>query len=271
MLGQRIEKINGHKLEDILKKVSKLSSKENNEVLLKDNAENILSNRILRYYGFSNNASLKITTEKGTRDVDVKDDKVKKLKPLDWKEEDIQDPSFTGNDIYRFRILNNALLFQYNKCTNEGHTEKELKVFKKKLLEKATTVQSVVVDLRQNRGGDTNVMNDLFEELPENKNIYVATGRNTFSSAIHHLLYLKGKKRAILIGENAGQKPNRFGDSKELVLPNSQLRVVCSFKYFELLPGQDIDVIKPDIKIPVTIDNYINNTDPLNTWIKENL
>jgi len=271
MLGQRVEKINEYKLENILKKVSILSSKENNECLLKDNAENILSNRILRYYGFSNNSLVKITTEKGTRNVAVKDDKIKMLNPLDWKDEDIKDPTFTGNDIYRFRILGNTLLFQYNKCTNEGKTEKELQKFKKELLNKAKSIQSIVVDLRQNRGGSTNIMDDLFKQLPKSKRIYVAIGRNTFSSAMHHLLYLKNKKGAILIGENAGQKPNRFGDNKSFILPNSQLKVACSFKYFELLPGKDIDVIEPDIKIPVKIDNYINNIDPLNVWIKANL
>ncbi|MGI6484498.1 MAG: S41 family peptidase [Candidatus Dojkabacteria bacterium] len=272
MLGQRIEKINGYKLKDILEKVSRLSSKENKELLLKENAADIISNRVLRYYGFSNDSLVKITTEKGTRDVDTKDDSaIRTLNPFDWRKEDTKDPTFIGNEIYRFRILGNTLLFQYNECTNEGKTKEELKEFKKQLLEKVKSVKSIVVDLRQNGGGDTDIMEDLFNKLPENKNIYVAIGRNTYSSAIHHLLYLKNKKGAILIGENAGQKPSRFGDSKEFVLPHSQLKVTCSFRYFELLPGKDIDVIEPDIKIPVKIDNYINNIDPLNEWIKENM
>ena len=132
-------------------------------------------------------------------------------------------------------------------------------------------VNTIIVDLRQNSGGNTSVMEDLFKRLPNDKKIYVAMGRKTFSSAIHHLLYLKINKNAVSIGENAGQKPNRFGDHKVIELPNSHIRVNCSFKYFELLPGQDIDVIEPDIRIPITIEDYKDENDPLNQWIGENL
>jgi hypothetical protein len=190
---------------------------------------------------------------------------------LRWKTTEINDPTFVGNNLYCFRIVGNTLLFQYNECTNRNHSKEELAEFKKRLLEATDSVTSLVVDLRENNGGNTDVMKDLFEAFPENKSVYVAMGRNTFSSAIHHLLYLKKNRNAILIGENAGQKPNRFGDYKGIVLPNSKLRVSCSYKYFELLPGQDLDVIEPDIKIPVTIEDYINNTDPLNQWITDNL
>jgi hypothetical protein len=96
-------------------------------------------------------------------------------------------------------------------------------------------------------------------------------GRDTFSPAINHLLYLRNNRDAVLIGENAGQRPNRFGDHKEIVLPNSQIKVSCSYKYFELLPGQDIDVIEPNIEIPITIEDYRSKTDPLNQWIIDNL
>lgn len=272
MLGQKIEEINGYKLENIIKKVSKLSSKENNEVLIKDNATNITSNRVLRYYNFSSGRLVKIKTVRGTYNIEACDSEtVHVLRPLSWTKEDLHDPTFHGNDIYKFRIVNNTLLFQYSKCSNYGNSQKELKFFKRKLLEQISSVKSIVVDLRENSGGNTSIMEDLFREFPSDKKLFVAIGRNTFSSAIHHLLYLKNNKRAILVGENAGQRPNRFGDSKEIILPNSKIRILCSFKYFKLLPEDNIDIIKPDIKIPVKIDQYINNTDPLNEWINVNL
>lgn len=271
LLGQKLVNINGHDLINIIEKISNLSSKENSEVLKRDLAVNMISNDVLRYYGFSSSNQLEITTDKGTTGVaiDTKDN-VKPIHPLRWKNSEINDPSFVGNNTYRFRIVGNTLLFQYNRCTKDNSKE-ELEEFKRRLLETTGSVNSIVVDLRSNKGGNTGVMKDLFERFPDSKTIYVAMGRDTFSSAIHHLLYLKNNRDAILIGENAGQKPNRFGDHKEIVLPNSMLKVVCSYKYFELLPGQDIDVIEPDIRIPVTIDDYRNNTDPLNQWITDNL
>jgi hypothetical protein len=264
--------INGHNIVDVTNRVANLSSKENNEVLKKDLAMNIISNQVLRYYGFSSSNQLQIATDKGTTEVIVDiETKVRPLHPLRWKESELSNPTFVGNNIYRFRVEGDTLLFQYNKCTNKDHSGEELSEFKRKLLEAAGSVSSIVVDLRENRGGNTGIMADLFEKFPEDKNTYIAMGRDTFSSAMHHLLYLRNKRDAVLIGENAGQRPNRFGDHKEIILPNSKVKVSCSYKYFELLPGQDIDVIEPDIRIPVTIEDYRNNTDPLNQWIRDNL
>lgn len=272
LIGQEIKKIDENPVSEIVEKVSKLSSKENNEVLLGQVPVYMTSNLILRYYGLSNSDVTKITTNTGCIEICEKEKAYIKTKnPMKWKEAELNDPTFFGNREYRLRMVGNTLLFQYNSCTNEGHTKEELEEFKKHLLEISDKSESIVVDLRQNSGGNTSVMQNLFEEFPNDKRIYVAIGRKTFSSAMHHLLYLKNNKNAILIGENAGQKPNRFGDHKDIELPNSHIKISSSYKYFELLSGQDIDVIEPDIKIPVTIEDYKNNTDPLNKWIKENL
>jgi len=272
LIGQRVEEINGYPVNQVMSEVSKLSSKENIEVLLKEVPVFMTSPLALKYYCFNKGNTTEIKTNIGTTNIIEKEGtKIKIRNPLKWKDSELNDPSFLGNKDYRLRVHGKTLLFQYNSCTNEGHTQKELADFKKKLLEIAKESNTIIIDLRQNSGGNTRIMKDLFTKLPENKQIYVAIGRKTFSSAIHHLLYLKIKKDATLIGENAGQKPNRFGDYKEIVLPNSGARIACSYKYFELLPGADIDVIEPDISIPVTIDNYENETDPLNKWIENNL
>ena len=272
LIGQELKEINGYPVAEVISKISKLSSKENREILLKDVSVFMTSPLALKYYGFSKGDVTEITTNVGsTNIVGEEDAKIKIQNPLKWKTAELNDPTFLGNSDYRLRVIENTLLFQYNRCTNEGHTKEELEDFKNQLLEIAKESDKIVIDLRQNSGGNTGIMADLFPRLPEDKKIYVAMGRKTFSSAIHHLLYLKNNKNGILIGENAGQRPNRFGDNKKIVLPNSKITISCSYKYFELLPGQDIDVIEPDIKIPVTIEDYKNSTDPLNQWIKDNL
>jgi len=272
LIGQEIKQIDGYTIEEIIPKVSKLSSKESREVLLAGLPVYMTSNSILKYYGLSNGDTTEISTDIGkTKIAEQKDIKIKTRNPFKWKTHELEDSTFLGNRDYRLRMVGETLLFQYNSCTNENHTQEELKIFKRDLLKLAKTSKTIVVDLRQNSGGNTSVMGDLFEKFPVNKKIYVAIGRKTFSSAIHHLFYLKNNKNAVLIGENAGQKPNRFGDHKVIELPNSHIKVNCSYKYFEFLPGQDLDVIEPDIKIPVTIEDYKNETDPLNKWIKDNL
>lgn len=163
------------------------------------------------------------------------------------------------------------MVFQYNSCSNKGFSSEELLRFKEQLLDQVDGCTNLVVDLRLNSGGTTGVMSNLFNQLPKGLNIFVANGRETFSSAMHHMLYLKRERGAVLIGGNAGQPPNRFGDTEVINLPKSNLEVFCSFKRFELLPGSNISVIEPDIHIPVTIDNYRNNTDPVLSWIDANL
>jgi len=272
LIGQKIQKINGYTVEEIMAKVSKLSSKENREVMLKEVPMFLTSPLVLRYYGFNKGNATEITTDTTKLNmVEQEGRQIKTKNPLKWRKGDLSDPTFVGNRDYRLRVVGNRLLFQYNSCTNQGHTKKELVDFQKQLLKIAKKSDAIVVDLRQNSGGNTGIMGDLFTKLPKDKKIYVAMGRETFSSAIHHLLYLKKEKNATLIGENAGQKPNRFGDNKLIKLPNSHIRVDCSYNYFELLPGENIDAIEPDIKIPVTIEDYMNKTDPLNKWIKDNL
>jgi len=272
LMGQEIKGINNHKVEKIITKVSQLSSKENSEVFLKDIPLYMTSNSVLKYYGFSKDGTTEISTDLGkTKITEEKGMKIKSRNPFKWKTDELNDPTFLGNRDYRLRVIGDTLLFQYNSCTNENHTKEELEDFKTRLLEISKTVKNIVVDLRQNSGGNTSVMGNVFGGFPEDKKLFVAMGRKTFSSAIHHLYYLKNNKNAILIGENAGQKPNRFGDHKIIKLPNSHIKINCSWKYFEFVPDQDLDVIRPDIKIPVTIDDYKNETDPLNKWIKDNL
>ena len=275
LLGNKILEINGRPLENILPELLKLSSKEGPEVVLGDLVRYLQSNKILRYYGFSTSDEVNITTETGEKKVKVNDSKAEELyrmNPLVWKKKERENnETFEGNPLYHFRMEGDTLLFQYNDCANNGYSDEYLADFKSKLLERTKKSKSIVVDLRLNDGGTTDVMEDLFNSLPNNQPIYVAIGRKTFSSAMHHMLFLKIEKHAILIGENAGQRPNRFGDCEKFVLPHSKIKIHVSSQRFELLPGQDLDVIEPDIRIPVTIEDYKNNTDPLNKWIKENL
>lgn len=271
MLTAKLLGINGHDLAEIIPKISKLSSNESKEVLQKDLSAFLQCNKILRYYGFSNSEEVTIQTDKGDFKIKQNESRGETREPLLWKEEYKNNKTYIGNNIYQARIETDCLFFQYNKCSNKGHTDEELSSFKKDLLENSQKAENIIVDLRLNKGGDTDIMEDLFKKLPNNKKIYVAMGKNSTSSAIHHIVYLKINKNAILVGETAGQKTRRFGNKNDLLLPNSKIKMICSSKDFDLLPDEKSDILEPDIKIPITIEHYEKNEDPLNKWIEENL
>jgi hypothetical protein len=268
LLYKPIKKINGFSIDKISSKLQDLSSKEGTEMTIRDTEKLLISFDALNYFGFVNKTDVQVSTDTDQYDIVDLEGTINKARPFLGG---LSETEFSGNEIYRYINLKDTVLFQYNSCNNHGHTEQEVKSFKEDLLEKTKEAKNIVVDLRQNEGGTTSIMSDLFEQLPVDKKIFVAMGRDTYSAAMHHLLYLKDQKKAMLIGENAGQKPNRFGDRETIILPNSGVEVFCSFKYFELLPGVDIEVVSPDIKIPLTIQDYISRTDPLLKWIEDNL
>lgn len=266
-IGGELISINNYPLKEINTKLSALSSKENQEQLLKDLSFFTICNTILNYYSFSSGKITTFTTTKGIFSYEeTKELQPKTRNPFAWK-----DKNYVGNQHYRFKLEKGILNFQYNNCKQGDYSDRELKDFKKELLSGAKDAKYILVDLRQNSGGSTEIMRDALDKLPKNKPIYVATSPKTFSSAMHHLIDLKERQRAIQIGENAGQRPNRFGQGEEIILPNSHIVIHCSSKDFNLMPGSNLEVLTPDIFIPLTIHNYIEEKDPLIDWLRENL
>jgi len=267
IVGGKLLSINKFPLEEVCKKISLLSSKENSEQLLKDLSFFFICNTILKYYGFSSSSRETFSTDKG--DFTYKETRKihpKVRSPFEWESKD-----YIGNKDYKFKMDGNVLKFQYNNCTQGKSSNKELRDFKDKLVKSAKTAKNIIIDLRQNSGGNTEIMRDALDQFPKTTPIYVATSRKTFSSAMHHLIDLKEMQGAIQIGENAGQKPNRFGQGEDITLPNSKIKIKCSSKDFILMPGSDLEVLEPDIPLPLTIDDYTNERDPLEDWIKQNL
>ena len=125
MLTAKLSGINGHDLEEIIPKISKLSSNESKEVLQKDLSAFLQCNKILRYYGFSNSEEVTIQTDKGDFKVKQNESRGETREPLLWTEEQKNDKTYIGNNIYQARLEDNCLFFQYNKCSNKGHTDEE--------------------------------------------------------------------------------------------------------------------------------------------------
>jgi C-terminal processing protease CtpA/Prc len=127
-------------------------------------------------------------------------------------------------------------------------------------------VRRVVIDLRQNGGGATGVINPLLQALKahsqRNRKIYVLIGPQTFSAAMTNAIELKFEMRATLVGEPTGGKPGSYGEVEFLTLPNSKLVIRYTTKWYAAPRGMDGPALVPDIAASMSRADLLAGRDP---------
>ena len=161
-----------------------------------------------------------------------------------------------------------TLYFAYNSC--KELPGRPFAAFVEGLWEtmRKSPVDRLVIDLRNNGGGDSSILDPFIGELAAAKEInrkeclFVVVGRRTFSSAILNALDLRKKTEAAFYGEPTGGKPNHYGEIQTLTLPHLGLKVSYSTKYFQHAEGDEPSFI-PDVPIELTLDDYLALRDPV--------
>ena len=127
-------------------------------------------------------------------------------------------------------------------------------------------IARVVVDIRHNYGGETfarqQVLDLLLSPALSGRELFVITGRNTFSAASLFSADVKAQTDAVFVGEPGGGSPNLYGNSRDIELPYSGIVVSVAGESFEALPGDDRLTIQPDIAAPLTAADYFAGRDP---------
>ncbi len=168
---------------------------------------------------------------------------------------------------YWFEILEerSAVYFAYNSCTDDP--AKPMESFLDELLDayESSRSRSLVIDLRNNSGGNSLVFGRHIESLGKRKSlrgrIYVLIGPNTYSSGMLNASQLRTQAGATLIGEPTGGKPNSYGEVRSFRLPHSGLKVFYSTKYFRLLKT-DPPTVRPDIHVELSSGDFFIGRDP---------
>jgi hypothetical protein len=150
---------------------------------------------------------------------------------------------------------------------------------------KDNNVYQIVVDLRDNGGGNSMVINEFFRYLDidefkvfggvdvrygsilyksnsgfdKNKKInnllftgklYVLTSTNTFSSAMDFAVAVSDNKIGTIVGEIPGNMPSCYGDNLYFQTPNSKLSFSVSYKYFHRVDkSKDSEPLVPDYEV----------------------
>lgn len=134
-------------------------------------------------------------------------------------------------------------------------------------------VRTVILDLRHNYGGESNGYAPLLTVLTSAsmsaKDLYVITGRNTFSAASLLAAELDRQTDALFVGEPMGGSPNLYGNSRDITLPYSRLVVSVATEYFERgTAGDPRLTIDPDIPASLSSIDYFAGRDPALEEIK---
>ena len=176
----------------------------------------------------------------------------------------------TAGSAYEFVYLSESrtLYFAYNSCRDLP--ERPFAGLAAGLWDtiRRNPVDRLVIDLRNNGGGDSSILDPFIGELAAAKEInrkgrlFVIIGRRTFSSAILNALDLKKRTEAVFYGEPTGGKPNHYGEIETLTLPHLKLGVSYSTKYFQFAEGDDPSM-QPDVLVELTLGDYLAHRDPV--------
>lgn len=177
-------------------------------------------------------------------------------------------------DNYWFKYIEdkNTVYVKYNACSNTKNYS--FSSFTKDVFKAVDNnrAQTLIVDLRDNGGGNSMIFNPFLKEIKKRDNInkkenlFVIIGRRTFSSAILNAMDLKNTTNATLVGESTGGKPNHFGEVKVLRLSNVNIDLYYSSNYFRTTK-KDTDSLYPDVEIPLKAASYFSGKDDFLDYI----
>ena len=288
LLQQKLLAINGETTASICKRLEQVISHENKSFVLAQLPEYLICTDILFGLGIIDdlhNVNIQVETDQ-QKTIDCQ---VHTIKYEDWqdvltehKQEIVALPLYRQQqDQYYWSHLaedKGFLYVNYNKCKNM--TEYTVADFSTQLikgLEDNPRIQYLAIDLRNNGGGNSELLKDFlqwlgkFERLNQQGHLFVIVGRDTFSSALLNVYYLKYHSAAIFIGETTGGKPNCYGEVKYLSLASSGLAILYSTQYYELIEDNSQLSFEPDVVKEVTFQDYRNHVDPCLEWIYQQI
>lgn len=274
-LGEKISSVNGTPIMDVVEEFRSIIAFENESNFKHQVVEYMKYIEFYNEFGF-NNSSSKITfkLENGSEYI------AEKQTIETFKLFNSETPLFLKNrgKFYWFEELteHDMIYVQYNSC--QELTSLSFQDFTDQIVEKISTnddIKKVVIDMRHNGGGNSSIMKPLINKLEDyvdsdrfsKEYIYLIVGRKTFSAALLNSLEIKEKLDNVVLGEPTGGKPKHYGEVRSFNLPNSNMKVNYSTKYFEHSEN-DEDSFEPDIYVEYNSDHLAEGIDPILDKIK---
>ncbi|NIX65403.1 tetratricopeptide repeat protein [Gaetbulibacter sp. S0825] len=131
-------------------------------------------------------------------------------------------------------------------------------------------VEKLIIDVRLNGGGNNYKNKPIITEIIKSEkinkvgNLFVITGRRTFSACQNLVNEMSNYTNAIFVGEPTGENINFYGDNRTVELPNSKIPVFLSFAWWQDKPQwENADWLAPHIAVDMSFEEYKTNKDPV--------
>ncbi|MCL2540182.1 MAG: hypothetical protein FWE53_01965 [Firmicutes bacterium] len=164
---------------------------------------------------------------------------------------------------YEFHFSEGGKLYVgYHKCQSYEDYPFEEFVENIKAAVGNQVLKGVILDVRQNGGGNSEVIKPLITYLKSYKlnseNTVVLGGNNTYSAGIWAVASFKDSFGATLIGESLGQPAEKYGDTS-MTHETEGFTYKMSEKFFDLSKSFGTGgIINPDIVVKRTLEDYVN-------------
>ena len=167
---------------------------------------------------------------------------------------------------YWLRILSSqhAIYLKYNECLNDNGFQ-HLAARALAVLHQQPSYR-LIVDLRDNSGGDTEPFTSLTGALAADPalhrrdRIFGLVNQPTDSSATLDANSLSQVPNAVLIGQQPGDPINEYGNETSFTLPNSGITVLYTTK---IVNDPRSRLAAPDIVVVPTIRQVLTGADPV--------
>ncbi len=280
-LGAKLKAINDVPIADIFEKSKAVMSFENNTWALSQFSNTIAFKEALEYLGVvERDAKIMLTIEKeeglavAIEMIPLTETTLMNTE-LDILEGESVAKTLPEGNYRALSLDDDHLLVQYNVCQESPDLPMATftDTIKKELSEKS--YKAIVLDLRYNSGGNSEVISPLLtmiKTLKKDKDlkVYTLIGKNTFSSAIINAIQSKDELDSTLIGSATGGNVNGYGEVKTFELANHPFLVTYSTQYFQLIEGYSKDSLYPDVEVIQTLEDYMDGKDTEIEWLLNN-
>ena len=135
-------------------------------------------------------------------------------------------------------------------------------------------ISNLIIDLRNNRGGDSDVLNPLLRYVKreqDNIRTFVLVGTDTYSSAIYNLIQLTRFKNITTLGDIPHGNPTHYGQVRSFELPHSKIKVFTSTRTFTFKEYRLGQVFKPSYIVKQIPEELFAGKDTQFSFLKRNL